>query len=62
MKKTALLIDGGWFFSGDTDMIPAMKLARREGVQVFVVRLLPWRLKEELIEDSDGVRDLPPKP
>src|SRR6185295_1786426 len=49
-------------FSGDTDMIPAMKLARREGVQVFVVKLDPWPLKHSLIEDSDGVRVLTPQP
>jgi uncharacterized LabA/DUF88 family protein len=49
-------------FSGDTDMIPAMKLARREGIQVFVVKLDPWDLKHNLIEDSDGVRILTPKP
>jgi uncharacterized LabA/DUF88 family protein len=49
-------------FSGDTDMIPAMKLARREGLQVFVVKLDPWPLKHNLIEDSDGVRVLTPKP
>jgi len=49
-------------FSGDTDMIPAMKLARREGLQVFVTKLDPWPLKHNLIEDSDGVRVLTPKP
>jgi uncharacterized LabA/DUF88 family protein len=48
-------------FSGDTDMIPAMKLARREGLQVFVVKLDPWPLKHNLIEDSDGVRVLTPQ-
>lgn len=47
-------------FSGDTDMIPALKLARREGLQVFVVKLDPWPLKHNLIEDSDGVRVLTP--
>lgn len=49
-------------FSGDTDMIPALKLARREGLQVFVVKLDPWPLKHSLIEDCDGVRVLTPKP
>jgi uncharacterized LabA/DUF88 family protein len=49
-------------FSGDTDMIPAMKLARREGLQVFVVKLDTWPLKHHLVEDSDGVRVLTPKP
>jgi len=47
-------------FSGDVDMIPALKLARREGLQVFVVKLGTWPLKSELIEDSDGVRALTP--
>ena len=49
-------------FSEDTDMIPALKLARREGVQFFVVKLDPWPLKHNLIEDSDGVRVLTPSP
>ncbi|MEO8352041.1 MAG: NYN domain-containing protein, partial [Chthoniobacteraceae bacterium] len=48
-------------FSGDTDMIPAIKLGRREGLQMFVVKLASWPLKHELIEDSDGVRKLTPK-
>jgi uncharacterized LabA/DUF88 family protein len=56
------VVDRIILFSGDTDMIPAMKLARREGLQVFVVKLDPWPLKHNLIEDSDGVRVLTPKP
>ena len=56
------VVDRIILFSGDTDMIPAMKLARREGLQVFVVKLDPWPLKHDLIEDSDGVRVLTPKP
>jgi uncharacterized LabA/DUF88 family protein len=47
-------------FSADTDMIPAMKLARREGLQVYVVRLNTWPLKGDLIEDSDGIREIKP--
>lgn len=42
--------------SGDADMIPAMKLARREGVQVAVVELDGRGVKPEMIEDSDFVR------
>jgi uncharacterized LabA/DUF88 family protein len=49
-------------FSGDTDMIPALKLARREGLQVHVVKLGTWPLKHNLIEDCDGVRLLTPAP
>lgn len=56
------VVDRIILFSGDTDMIPAMKLARREGLQVFVVKLNPWPLKHTLIEDSDGVRLLTPTP
>lgn len=48
--------------SGDTDMIPAIKLARHEGLQVFVVKLDPWPLKHNIIEDSDGVRVVTPTP
>ena len=51
---------GSLLFSGDTDMIPAIKLGRREGLQVFVVKLNSWPLKHDLIEDSDGVRVLTP--
>ena len=54
------IVDRIVLFSGDADMIPAMKLGRREGLQVFVVKLDPWPLKHNLIEDSDGVRVLTP--
>ena len=54
------IVDRIVLFSGDTDMIPALKLARREGLQVFVVKLGSWPLKHDLIEDSDGVRALTP--
>ena len=56
------LVDRIVLFSGDADMIPALKLARREGLQVFVVKLHPWPLKHTLIEDSDGLRVLTPIP
>jgi uncharacterized LabA/DUF88 family protein len=55
------LVDRIILFSGDTDMIPALKLARREGLQVFLVRVQKWPLKHTLIEDSDGVRELVPR-
>jgi len=56
------IVDHIVLFSGDTDMIPALKLARREGLQVFVVKLDTWPLKHNLVEDSDGVRLLKPAP
>lgn len=46
--------------SGDMDMIPAMKLARREGVQVAMVRLDTRKISTELIEDADFVRTIKP--
>lgn len=47
--------------SGDTDMIPAIKLARREGVQVALVALQNGAgVNKHLIEDSDLVRTIAP--
>ena len=54
------IVDRIVLFSGDTDMIPALKLARREGLQVYVVKLGTWPLKQNLIEDSDGFRAVTP--
>lgn len=54
------IVDRIILFSGDTDMIPAIKLGRREGLQVYVVKLGTWPLKHNLIEDSDGLRLLTP--
>jgi uncharacterized LabA/DUF88 family protein len=50
------IVDRILLVSGDMDMIPAMKLARREGIQVVVVQVGSRRLSPELIEDSDLVR------
>lgn len=49
-------------FCGDTDMIPAMKLARIEGVQIVVVQVGKKQLNSELIADSDFLRVLNPQP
>jgi uncharacterized LabA/DUF88 family protein len=49
--------------SGDTDKIPAIKLARREGVQVVLVALQNGAgINKHLIEDSDLVRTITPVP
>jgi uncharacterized protein (TIGR00288 family) len=45
-------------FTGDADMIPAIKLARREGIQVVLVRIGNKKLVYELIEDCDIFRTL----
>jgi uncharacterized LabA/DUF88 family protein len=45
--------------SGDTDMIPAIKLARREGVQVVLVEV-DTPLPKALDEDCDLIRKIAP--
>ena len=45
-------------FSADTDMTPAMKLARIEGVQIGMVQIGNTPLNSKLIEDTDFVRKL----
>lgn len=47
--------------SGDADMVPAIKLARREGIQVCVAQVgTHGRLAPVLIEDADLVRTITP--
>ena len=52
------IVDRIILFSGDTDMVPAMKLARIEGVQIVVVQIGATPLNSKLIEDSDFLRTL----
>lgn len=57
------LVDRIILLSGDTDMVPAIKLARREGIQVGVVQVgTHGRLAPALIEDADFVRTITPVP
>lgn len=56
------LVDRIILLSGDTDMIPAMKLCRREGVQVCVTQVGATRVSKELIEDADFLRKFTPIP
>lgn len=56
------IVDRIVLFSGDTDMVPAIKLARVEGVQVVVVQMGKKSLNSKLIEDSDFLRVLTPAP
>jgi uncharacterized LabA/DUF88 family protein len=55
------IVDRIILISGDTDMIPAMKLARREGVQVALVELTKG-IHRSLDEDADLVRCITPVP
>lgn len=52
------LVDRIIIFTGDTDMVPAIKLARTEGVQVGVVQVGTWNLQNALVEDSDFIRTI----
>lgn len=54
------IVDRLIILSGDTDLIPAMKLARREGLQVGVVSVGNNSAHSMLIEDSDFVRTVKP--
>lgn len=47
--------------TGDSDFVPAAKLARREGVELLIDPL--WqRVSDELIEHVDGIASVFPKP
>ena len=47
--------------TGDSDFVPAAKLARREGVEFLLDRL--WQqVSDELNEHADGVVSAFPKP
>lgn len=50
------LVDRVVLVTGDADFIPAMKFARREGVQVVLVTVEKGRLKPEMFEHADLVR------
>ena len=46
--------------SGDSDFVPAAKLARREGVD-FILDPMRNPIKEDLFEHIDGMRTKAPK-
>lgn len=58
------IVDRIILLSGDTDMIPAMKLARREGVQVVLAQVVNSKINiaSALDEDADLCRTLTPTP
>jgi len=62
MLSMKRLVDRIVLISGDSDMIPAMKLARREGIQVVLVNISTRSPVSELVEDADLVRTLTPVP
>ena len=44
--------------TGDSDLVPALKLARREGLRVYCVQFLERRLTDVLIMHSDKILNL----
>ncbi len=53
--STKKVVDRIILFTGDTDFIPAMKFARREGTQVIIASFTE-NVKAELKEHADGMR------
>lgn len=45
--------------TGDSDFVPAMKFARREGVQVVLVTMGHKYIKQDLLIHADEVREIP---
>jgi len=54
-EKTDLIL----FLSEDTDLVPALKLARREGVEVRVIKLPNSKISPELMMHVDGSITIP---
>ncbi|MBS0416214.1 MAG: NYN domain-containing protein [Proteobacteria bacterium] len=45
--------------TNDTDLIPALKLARRSGIQVVIAQIGSFNLHRDLVEDADFRRHYP---
>jgi uncharacterized LabA/DUF88 family protein len=54
------IVDRILIASNDTDLIPAMKLARREGVQIIIPKLGSFNPHRDLVEDADFKRPYNP--
>ena len=52
------IVDRIVLVTGDSDFIPAMKFARREGVQVILVTMGHKLIKRELLEHADELRSV----
>ena len=53
------IVDKIILITGDTDFIPAMKHARREGVQIIIARIGEEKIHAGLKEHSDECRNIP---
>jgi len=52
------IVDRIILVTGDSDFVPAMKFARREGVQVILVTMGQRQIKRDLREHADILRDV----
>lgn len=52
------IVDKIILVTGDSDFVPAMKFARREGIQVVLSRIGPKPIKDNLLEHSDVIREV----
>lgn len=52
------IVDRILLVTGDSDFVPAMKFARKEGIQVVLIRVGTGNLKETLFEHSDLIREI----
>ncbi len=50
------IVDRIILVTGDSDFVPTMKFARKEGIQVVLVRVGGGNIKDSLLEHSDLVR------
>ena len=50
------IVDHVIMVSGDTDVVPALKLARKEGLKVVMAVAEGHKIHKELYEHSDEVR------
>lgn len=53
------IVDRIVLVTGDSDFVPAMKFARREGVQVVLVTMEHRQVKHDLLVHADEVRAVP---
>jgi uncharacterized LabA/DUF88 family protein len=52
------IVDRIILVAADSDFIPAMKFARREGIQVILVTLGHRRIRQEVVEHADELRTI----
>lgn len=51
------IVDKIVLFTGDSDFVPAMKFARKEGILVYIAKF-NYSLKSQLLEHSDGIIEI----